>query len=243
LNLWNTIKADLHHRIAEVEQYGDEEDEPEDLSGPETLEKIRVDLGDCQRCVLCECRKHLVFGEGWDQADLAIVGEAPGEHEDDTGRPFVGRAGKKLDDMLNKVILLPRNRVYICNVLKCRPPKNRDPYIQEQEACLPFLRRQIEAISPKVLLVLGSVAHKILFKTEEGVLRARGQWRSWNGIDTMSTFHPAFLIRHMLPNGSMTKDGIHHWRHTHEDLLAVRDRYDALGGWRPDGGLRPPDPR
>ena len=187
----------------------------------ETMDQIKADLGDCRRCVLCQERQNVVFGVGDPQADLAIVGEAPGLQEDRKGEPFVGPAGEMLDKMLLNVLGLPRNSVYICNIVKCRPPGNRNPLPDEVGACMPFLERQLRAIQPKVILVLGTVAFKSLFDTTEGIMRSRGIWREYEGIPAMPTFHPAYLLRQASEK-----------RKTFEDLKALRVRYDELGGRR-----------
>ena len=185
----------------------------------ESLMSVRQDMGDCTRCALHEHRTQIVFGVGSESADLVVIGEAPGHNEDLKGEPFVGPAGEMLDRMLENVIGLQRGEVYILNIVKCRPPKNRNPAPDEVDACAPFLRRQIEALDPQVLLVLGSVAFKALFETQEGITRARGKWREWNGVPVMPTFHPAYLLR---------KPGDK--RLTFEDLKKVRQRYDGLTG-------------
>jgi len=190
--------------------------------GAEALRRIREDLGDCRRCQLCTGRSHIVFGTGSPEADLVVVGEAPGFHEDRLGEPFVGAAGQMLDRMLENVLGLSRTEVYICNIIKCRPPQNRNPLPDEVDACLPFLQRQIDALRPKVLLVLGTVAFKTLFETSQGIMRARGIWREYNGVPAMPTLHPAYLLRQ--PQDK---------RKVFEDLQVVRARYDDLGGRRP----------
>lgn len=162
---------------------------------PESLANIHQELGDCRRCGLCEARSRIVFGSGDARAPLMVVGEAPGEQEDLSGEPFVGAAGEMLDKMLERVIGLRREQVYIANVVKCRPPGNRDPSPAEIETCLPFLRRQIRAVRPKVILVLGAVAYRALLGTSGGITQARGRWREVEGIDVMPTFHPAYLMR------------------------------------------------
>lgn len=159
-----------------------------------SLEAIREDIGDCRRCKLCEHRKTIVFGEGSPDAKLVFVGEGPGADEDATGRPFVGRAGQLLDKII-EAIGMKREEVYIANVVKCRPPGNRTPERDEVETCEPFLWRQLAFIRPKVIVALGSPAFQCLVKTREPITRARGQWRDWNGIKLMPTFHPAFLLR------------------------------------------------
>lgn len=165
------------------------------VDAPATLTQIRDDLGDCRRCGLCAQRTNLVFGAGDTSAPLMVIGEAPGKEEDLRGEPFVGAAGEMLDKMLERVIGLPREQVYIANVVKCRPPKNRDPLPDEVATCLPFLQRQIRAVRPKVLLVLGRVAFQSLLQTSQGITRARGRWFTVDGVPTMPTFHPAYLLR------------------------------------------------
>jgi DNA polymerase len=176
-----------------------------------SLEAIREDLGDCIRCRLHEHRKTIVFGEGNPQARLVFVGEGPGAEEDATGRPFVGRAGQLLDKII-AAIELAREDVYIANIVKCRPPGNRTPERDEVETCEPFLFRQLAFIRPEVIVALGSPAFQCLLRTKEPITRARGEWRDWNGIKLMPTFHPAFLLR------SPDKK-----REVWEDMKKVRD--------------------
>ncbi len=159
-----------------------------------TLEDVRRELGDCTRCPLHETRRTIVFGEGNPAASLLFIGEGPGEDEDIQGRPFVGQAGR----LLNKIILamgLKREEVYIANVVKCRPPRNRVPKPQEIEACTPFLKKQIEAISPRIICALGSVAAQYLLGTNVPVSVLRGKFHDRGGIPVMVTFHPAYLLR------------------------------------------------
>lgn len=158
------------------------------------LAAIREDLGDCQRCKLCQARTKIVFGVGNPQAKLMFVGEGPGADEDAQGEPFVGRAGQKLNEMI-RAIGMERGDVYIANVVKCRPPGNRDPEPDEVATCSPFLFRQIEAIRPAVIVTLGSPATKTLLGTKAGITSLRGRWGSFRGIPVMPTFHPAFLLR------------------------------------------------
>jgi DNA polymerase len=160
----------------------------------ETLEQIREDLGDCTRCRLCEGRKTIVFGVGNPHADLVIVGEAPGRDEDITGEPFVGRAGQLLNRML-AAIGLDRSDIYICNVIKCRPPENRNPLPDEVASCEPYLIRQLRSMRPKVILAMGKFAAQTLLQTEEKISRLRGEFREYQGIPVMPTFHPAYLLR------------------------------------------------
>jgi uracil-DNA glycosylase len=171
-------------------------DEKEDRNrhGIETLEDVRLALGECRRCRLCKARKNIVFGEGNPKAEIVFVGEAPGEDEDVQGRPFVGRAGQLLTRII-EAMGLKREDVYICNILKCRPPKNRNPQQEEIESCEPFVIRQIEAIRPKVICTLGTFAARTLLKKEIPVSLLRGQFHSFRGIQLMPTYHPAYLLR------------------------------------------------
>lgn len=159
-----------------------------------SLEAIRQDIGECVRCKLHEHRTNIVFGEGNPKAKIVFVGEGPGADEDATGRPFVGRAGQLLDKIL-AAIGLKREDVYIANVVKCRPPLNRTPERDEVATCEQFLFRQLAFIQPKIIVALGSPAFQCLLRTKETITRARGQWREWNGIKVMPTFHPAYLLR------------------------------------------------
>jgi DNA polymerase len=158
------------------------------------LTALRDEIGDCKRCKLCEKRTNIVFGVGNPHAKLMFVGEGPGADEDAQGEPFVGRAGQKLNEMI-QAIGLTRKDVYIANVVKCRPPGNRDPDPDEVATCSPFLFRQIESIQPKVIVALGSPATKTLLETKAGITALRGRWASFRGIPVMPTFHPAFLLR------------------------------------------------
>ncbi len=154
------------------------------------LEAVRTELGDCRRCPLGDRRQHLVFGEGNPSAELVFVGEAPGADEDAQGRPFVGRAGQ----LLTKIIAamgLKREEVYICNILKCRPPGNRNPLPDEIAACEPFLIRQLGVIRPRVICAMGSIA----LKSEAPISVLRGRFHSYQGIPLMPTYHPAYLLR------------------------------------------------
>ena len=159
------------------------------------LAAIREDIGDCTRCKLCKLgRKQIVFGVGNPNADLMFVGEAPGRDEDIQGIPFVGRAGQKLTQII-EAIGLKRDDVYIANVIKCRPPENRNPEPDEVEQCEPFLFRQIDTIKPKVIVALGTFAAKSLLKTTESISRLRGRVYDYRGAKLVPTFHPAFLLR------------------------------------------------
>jgi DNA polymerase len=156
---------------------------------------VRVALGDCRRCRLCEKRTQIVFGDGNPQADLMFVGEGPGAEEDRTGLPFVGRAGELLTAMIEKGLGIPRREVYICNIVKCRPPENRTPLADEARTCGQFLDGQIAAISPKVIVALGKPATSLLLGRDVSITRVRGTWQSYHGIPVMPTFHPAFVLR------------------------------------------------
>ncbi|MBI2358248.1 MAG: uracil-DNA glycosylase [Deltaproteobacteria bacterium] len=160
-----------------------------------SLEELRAAIGDCRRCKLWPGRTHLVFGVGNPQAHVMFIGEGPGRDEDLQGEPFVGRAGQLLTDIIVKGMGLGREDVYIANVVKCRPPENRNPEPDEVEACEPFLLRQIELISPRVIVALGKFAVQTLLKTKAPITRLRGVWHEFNGIKIMPTFHPAYLLR------------------------------------------------
>ncbi len=160
----------------------------------EQLAGVRVELGDCQRCKLATTRDKIVFGVGSAHAPLMFIGEAPGADEDRTGEPFVGRAGQLLDKMII-AMGWTRESVYIANVLKCRPPKNRDPQADEVSACEPFLARQIEAIQPRLIVTLGKPAAHLILRTRAPISALRGQWKEYLGIPVMPTFHPAYLLR------------------------------------------------
>ena len=148
----------------------------------------------CRGCPLCEQRTNVVFGEGDPHAQLMFIGEGPGFDEDRLGRPFVGKAGQLLDKMIT-AMQFERAGVYICNVVKCRPPGNRVPMPEEAEACLPYLRAQIALVSPQVIVLLGATAAHYLLGRQEGITRLRGRWLDYNGIPVMPTYHPAFLLR------------------------------------------------
>jgi DNA polymerase len=159
-----------------------------------SLEALREHIGDCQRCKLAGTRKNIVFGQGHPNADLMFVGEAPGADEDEQGLAFVGRAGQLLTKII-EAIDLTREQVFIANVLKCRPPQNRNPEPDEIQSCQPFLERQIELIQPKVLVGLGKFAGQWLLKTAEPISKIRGRVGDYQGIKVIPTYHPAYLLR------------------------------------------------
>lgn len=161
----------------------------------ESLEDLRMAIGDCQHCKLCAGRTHIVFGVGNPQAKLMFVGEGPGRDEDIKGEPFVGRAGMLLTDIITKGMGLKREEVYICNVVKCRPPENRNPEPDEVAACEPFLKKQIDIIRPRIIVGLGKFAVQTLLNSKVPISKLRGVWASYHGIKLMPTFHPAYLLR------------------------------------------------
>ena len=161
----------------------------------EALRAIREELGDCQRCKLAKGRTRIVFGQGSPNARLMFVGEAPGADEDAQGLAFVGRAGQLLTDIIEKGLKIPRKDVWIGNVIKCRPPQNRNPEPDEILSCQPFLEAQIDAIRPKVLVALGKFSAQWLLKTMEPISRLRGRIGDYKGIAVVPTFHPAYLLR------------------------------------------------
>ncbi len=180
-----------------------------------SLETVRAELGDCRRCSLCEGRRTIVFGDGHPDADLLFIGEGPGEQEDRQGLPFVGRAGELLTQMIEKGIGIPRSKVYICNIVKCRPPQNRNPLPPEVSACRPFLDGQIRAVAPKVIVTLGKPAASLLLGRDIAITRVRGTWHEYQGIPLMPTLHPAYVLRQYTPENR---------RAVWEDLKAAYDR-------------------
>lgn len=187
-------------------------------AGRRTLADVRAELGDCRRCGLCEGRRTIVFGDGNPDADILFIGEGPGEQEDRTGLPFVGRAGELLTQMIEKGMGIARRDVYICNIVKCRPPGNRNPLPPEVSACRPFLDGQIEAVAPKVIVTLGKPAASLLLDREISITRLRGTWQSYRGIPLMPTLHPAFVLRQYTPENR---------RAVWEDLKSALERSRA----------------
>ncbi len=194
---------------SERENKGDERVESDLLGGVEgdlfsdygaaygagSLDELREEIGDCRRCKLWPGRTHLVFGVGNPKAELMFVGEGPGRDEDLQGEPFVGRAGQLLTDIITKGMGLRREDVYIANVIKCRPPENRNPEPDEVEACEPFLKKQVELIRPEIIIALGKFAVQTLLRSKVPITRLRGIWHDYHGIKLMPTFHPAYLLR------------------------------------------------
>jgi DNA polymerase len=161
----------------------------------QTLEEVRLELGECTRCPLCEGRSQIVFGDGNPDAALMFIGEGPGQEEDRRGLPFVGRAGELLTQMIEGGLEIPRSEVYICNIVKCRPPKNRTPQPDEVATCKPFLDGQISAVRPRTIVTLGRPATSLLLGRDVSITRVRGTWHEYQGIPLMPTFHPAYLLR------------------------------------------------
>ncbi len=171
----------------------------------DTLLKTREDLGERTRCKLHKTRNKIVFGDGSPKADLVFIGEGPGADEDAQGLPFVGRAGKLLTQMI-EAMGLGRGDVYICNVVKCRPPENRQPEKDEVTACSPFLFRQLDVLKPKVIVCLGSTAAQTLLQTNRGISHFRGEWLDFRGYKMLATYHPAYLLRNPGAKGEVWKD-------------------------------------
>lgn len=181
-----------------------------------TLKELNSKISDCQKCSLGKTRKNFVFGVGNPNAEIMLVGEAPGADEDEQGEPFVGRAGQLLNKIL-EAIKLKREEVYICNILKCRPPNNRTPEPDEMETCEPYLKKQIELINPKVILCLGRISAHALLKTNESLTELREKIHKYENIPLMVTYHPAALLRN--PNWKIP---------TWEDVKNFRKLYDSL---------------
>ena len=171
----------------------------------DTLLKIREDIGECTRCRLHKKRNHIVFADGNPKAELIFVGEGPGADEDASGIPFVGRAGKLLTQMI-EAMGLQRKDVYICNVVKCRPPENRQPEPDEVTTCSPYLVRQLEVVNPKVIVCLGATAAQTLLETSTGISKFRGQWQDFRGKKLLATYHPAYLLRNPAAKSEVWKD-------------------------------------
>ena len=185
------------------------------------LEVLAAEAAGCPKCRLAEGRTQVVFGVGNPDADLLFIGEAPGFHEDKQGEPFVGAAGQLLTRMLGDVLGLRREDVYICNVIKCRPPGNRDPLDDEIEACTPWLVEQVSLIQPRVVVTLGNFATKFVLNTQQGITRMRGAAYPWHGRTVIPTFHPAAILR----GGG---EGSRQFGELRQDFELVRDTLAAL---------------
>lgn len=190
-------------------------DAPKVSSG--SFEELRQTVLACHLCDLAKSRKNVVFGEGDEHAKLMIVGEAPGATEDEEGRPFVGRSGELLTKMIENAIGVPRSSVFIANVIKCRPPANRNPEPEEVEMCKPFLDKQIELIKPKIILALGGISFSYLSGESVGITKARGKVYDYHGIKLVPSFHPSYLLR----NPSAKKEA-------YDDMLIVKELLEKL---------------
>ncbi len=208
------------------------EPQPDAFDGPPLPRDKRISLlvkldetevKGCTKCGLHENRTHTVFGEGDPEADLMFIGEGPGENEDLTGRPFVGKAGQKLDEMI-KAMKLRREDVYIANIVKCRPPGNRAPTAVETATCTPYLHRQVELVRPKVIVTLGLPATKHVLGLNQPMGKLRGNWHAWRGVKVMPTYHPAYLLRsYTMANRKAV------WSDLQQALAALADEGDAVG--------------
>lgn len=184
----------------------------------QSWEALRRACAGCNGCGLSETRHNVVFGVGKETADIMFVGEGPGEQEDLTGLPFVGPAGHLLDDMLSIIDLDRNTNCYICNIVKCRPPRNRDPLETEQDACIGYLRNQVALVKPKVIVCLGRIAAKRLIDPDYRITRQHGQWVNRNGIWITGIYHPSALLRDAAKRPE-----------TFEDLLSIRDKLKEVG--------------
>lgn len=171
----------------------------------------------CRKCGLCETRQHVVFGVGVQNADIMLVGEGPGEQEDLQGEPFVGAAGKLLDDMLSIIDLSREKNVYIANIVKCRPPRNRDPGPEEQDACFGYLKEQINLVKPKIIVCLGRIAAKRLISEDYRITRQHGDWVEKDGVWYTAIYHPSALLRDLSKRPE-----------TFDDLLSIRRKLSAI---------------
>lgn len=195
------------------------------LTAITSLDELRGVVAGCRKCGLCETRTQTVFSDGLPTAELVFVGEAPGADEDRQGVPFVGRAGQLLTDIIVKGMKLRREDVYICNVLKCRPPNNRDPLPSEKEQCEPYLVRQLELLKPKVICALGKHAANTLLRKDEATGRLRGKWHQYHGIPLRVTYHPAYLLRNPADKKLVWED----IQHVMRALSGEEDPYAELG--------------
>ena len=180
--------------------------------------ELKAVCADCTRCGLCETRHNVVFGVGNESADIMFVGEGPGEQEDLKGEPFVGPAGMLLDDMLSIIDLDRHSNCYIANIVKCRPPRNRDPLETEQDACIDYLRNQVALIQPKIIVCLGRIAAKRLIDPEFRITRQHGSWTQKGGIWMTAIYHPSALLRDVSKRPE-----------TFEDLLSIREKIREIG--------------
>ncbi|SAL64539.1 phage SPO1 DNA polymerase-like protein [Caballeronia peredens] len=199
--------------------------EPAIAQAPDDIHTLDWDalaarVADCQRCRLCERRTNTVFGVGDREADWMLIGEAPGENEDKQGEPFVGQAGKLLDNMLRALALSRQSNVYIANVIKCRPPGNRNPELDEVARCEPYLQRQVELVKPKVIVAMGRFAAQSLLKNEASIASMRGRVHAYRGVPVIVTYHPAYLLRSLQDKAKAWAD-LSLARTTYRDALAA----------------------
>ena len=180
--------------------------------------ELKRECGQCVRCGLCVTRHNVVFGVGDERADILFVGEGPGEQEDLRGEPFVGPAGKLLDDMLSIIDLSRQENCYICNIVKCRPPHNRDPLETEQDACIGYLRNQVALVKPRIIVCLGRIAAKRLIDPDYRITRQHGQWVEKGGFWMTAIYHPSALLRDVTKRPE-----------TFDDLLSIREKAHQLG--------------
>ena len=181
-------------------------------------EALERECADCRKCGLCEGRNHVVFGVGNREADVMFVGEGPGEQEDLQGEPFVGAAGKLLDEMLCIIDLYREKNCYIANIVKCRPPRNRDPLETEQDSCIGYLRNQVALVKPKVIVCLGRIAAKRLIDEDYRITRQHGEWVEKNGVWMTAVYHPSALLRDVAKRPE-----------TFDDLLSIREKLREVG--------------
>lgn len=181
-------------------------------------DELKEICGSCTRCGLCETRHHVVFGVGNEDADVMFIGEGPGEQEDLQGCPFVGPAGKLLDDMLSIIDLDRNTNCYIANIVKCRPPRNRDPLETEQDACIGYLRNQVALVKPKIIVCLGRIAAKRIIDPDYRITRQHGQWVQKNGVWMTAIYHPSALLRDVSKRPE-----------TFDDLISLREKIKETG--------------
>jgi len=198
---------------------------PFDIHQPVSLEELACEAAACTRCVLSRTRIQAVFSDGSPQASVMLIGEGPGQQEDETGVPFVGRAGQLLTQILASVGIDRKRDIYICNTVKCRPPQNRKPEPEEMSACFPYLEGQIYWVKPKIILLAGATAVQDILKTKQGITKIRGQWfdTPFGGAKAMPIFHPSYLLRN--PSKAPGSPKWHMW----QDIKEVRRMMEEMG--------------
>lgn len=220
----NSVTVKDKSAVAEIDIFGNENIKREEWEFAESLDELNSKINTCQKCALGKTRTNFVFGVGDPNADIVVIGEAPGADEDAQGEPFVGRAGQLLNKIL-EATGFKREEVFILNILKCRPPANRNPTPDEVELCRPYLEKQLKLINPKLILLLGKVASESLLKTKEPLNKLRGKVHDYKGWKVMITFHPAALLRN--PNWK---------RPTWEDMLQFKALYEEMTGKKVESG-------